>query len=89
MSAYTLGRSASFGSAMGMPTSYESACRAAYQHEQDDDQDPTVLEYREIQKANGIQPVTMKTVRATVGHEREQWRLAMQTEVDSLRENCT
>ena len=31
----------------------------------------------------------MKTVRATVGHARGQWRLAMQTEVDNLRENCT
>ena len=42
-----------------------------------------------IHKANGMQPVAMPTVRATAGREREQWRFVMQTEVDSLRENCT
>ena len=87
--AYSLGASARFGSTVGVPTSFESACRATYQHQADDDNDPTVMEYVEIQKTNGVQPVAMKTARATVGHEREQWRLAMQTEVDSLRENCT
>ena len=31
----------------------------------------------------------MKEVRASVGHEREDWRQAMQIEVDSLRGNQT
>ena len=68
---------------------WEHACRAHYKDEVDDDHDPTVLEFVELNKANGIQPCSMKDVRASVGHEREDWRQAMQIEVDSLRGNQT
>jgi len=51
----------------------------------ENEDDPTVLEYIQIQKENGIQPTTLRSVRASVGAEREQWRLAMQAELDSLR----
>ena len=47
------------------------------------------MEYIELDKKNGIQPVAMKKVRTSVGSEREKWRLAMQAEVDSLRDNQT
>ena len=47
------------------------------------------MEYIELDKQNGIQPVAMKKVRASVGAEREAWRIAMQAEVDSLRDNET
>ena len=46
-----------------------------------------MLEYIAIQKENGIQPTTMKEVGASVGREREAWRMSMQVEVDSLRAN--
>ena len=80
----TTRRPKTFGEILGPPTCWETLCKST---ENDDDTDPTVLEYREIQKENGIQPTTMKEVRASVGHEREAWRLAMQAEVDSLRDN--
>ena len=47
------------------------------------------MEFLEIEKENGLQPTTMRAARSTVGHEREAWRLAMQTEVDALRDNQT
>ena len=37
----------------------------------------------------GSQPTTMQEVSSPVGHEREAWRLAMQAEVDNLRDNET
>ena len=43
MMGYALGVSARFGSATGLPTSFEAACRAAYQTQADDDNGPTVL----------------------------------------------
>ena len=57
--------------------------------EDDGYDDPTVMEYIELDKKNGIQPIAMRKVRAAVGVEREAWRIAMQAEVDSLRDNQT
>ena len=79
-------RCSSFGETIGLPTPWERLSRAT-EVADDEDRDPTVLEYRMNQKENGIQPTTMKEVRSSVGHEREAWRLAMQVEVDSLRGN--
>mgnify|MGYP001244284870 CR=1 FL=1 len=55
-SAYSLGASARFSSTVGMPTSFESACRATYQHQADDDNDPTVMEYVESRRPTGSNP---------------------------------
>ena len=71
---------------VGMPAACE-IYKVTDVADSDDDRDPTVLEYQKIQKENGIQPTTMREVRTSVGHEREAWRLAMQVEVDSLRDN--
>ena len=46
-----------------------------------------MLEYQAINKENGFQPVSMKESRGSVGANREAWRIAMQAEVDSLRDN--
>ena len=37
-------------------------------------------------KETGIQTVKMREIKDSVGHQREEWRLAMQKEVDSLRD---
>ena len=71
-----------------MPAAWETLCKAKSE-EDDENEDPTVLEFIELQKENGITPIPLKQVRSTVGHDRESWRLAMQAEVDSLRENDT
>ena len=72
-----------------MPQPWEVLCRATAADDEIDPDDPTVLEFVEINKENGIQLTTMKEVRQSVAAEREQWRLAMQAEVDSLRDNST
>ena len=73
-----------------MPQPWEVLCRTtAADDDEIDPDDPTVLEFVEINKENGIQLTTMKEVRQSVAAEREQWRLAMQAEVDSLRDNST
>ena len=73
----------------GVPTAWEVACKAHYADSSEDAEGPTILEFVEIEKENGLQPTTMKAVRSTVGHEREAWRFAMQVEVGSLRDNET
>ena len=72
---------------IGMSVAWETLCKATEVAESDDDRDPTVLAYQKIQKENEIQPATMHEVRKSVGHDRESWRLAMQVEVESLRDN--
>ena len=52
-------------------------------------EDATELEFVNIEKENGISLTSLKDVRASVGAEREAWRLAMQAEVQSLKENNT
>ena len=76
-----------FGEVLGLPQPWEVLCKSTDYNEDAYDDDPTVLEYTAIDKANGIQPVPMKQIRGSVGAEREAWRLAMQAEVDSLRDN--
>ena len=71
---------------IGLQRPWETLCNSRESDEAYDN-DPTVLEYIAINKENGLQPVTMKTVRGSVGADRDAWRLAMQVEVDSLREN--
>ena len=44
------------------------------------------MEFRDIDKETGIQNVKMKDIRAATGPDRDEWRLAMQAEVDSLRD---
>ena len=82
-------KASSFGEVVGMPQAWEALCRANPADDEIDPDDPTVLEFVEINKAHGIQLTTMKEVRASVAAQREQWRLAMQAEVDSLRDNNT
>ena len=72
-----------------MPQPWEVLRRTTAVDDEIDPDDPTVLEFVEINKENGIQLTTMKEVRQSVAAEREQWRLAMQAEVDSLRDNST
>ena len=72
-----------------MPQPWAYVCKATTDDEEIDPSDPSVLEYIELEKQNGISLVTMKEVRATVGAQREQWRLAMQAEVQSLADNRT
>ena len=89
-SAWLRQRPRTFGEVEGRPLAWEKVCKASYSDNPDDNEaDPTVMEYIELNKANGIQPVAMKTVRAATGPEREAWRTAMQVEVDSLRGNST
>ena len=42
-----------------------------------------------LEKENGLTTATLREVRGSVGAEREQWRLATQAEVQSLRDNDT
>ena len=72
-----------------MPQPWEVLKKSTADDDEVDPDDPTVLEFVEINKENGIQLTTMKEVRRSVAAEREQWRLAMQAEVDSLRDNST
>ena len=72
-----------------MPQAWEVFCRSNPADDEIDPDDPTVLEFVEINKENGIQLTTMKEVRASKADQREQWRLAMQAEADSLRDNDT
>mgnify|MGYP001226676992 CR=1 FL=1 len=54
------------------------------------DADPggdVATEFKDTQKPGTHPPSPMKDVRSSVGHERGSWRLAMQVEVDSLRDN--
>ena len=71
-----------------MPAAWETLCKAKSE-EETESEDPTVLEFIELQKENGITPIPLKQVRSTVGNDREDWRFAMQAEVDSLREHNT
>ena len=73
----------------GEPTPWAYACKAKADDDEIDPSDPSVLEYIELEKQNGISLITLKEVRATVGAQREQWRLAMQAEVQSLVDNRT
>ena len=58
-------------------------------NEEIDPDDPTVLPCINIEKENGITLTSLKQVFSSVGPEREAWRLAMQAEVDSLKDNIT
>ena len=64
-------------------------CKVKPEDDEFDLSDPTVLEYVELEKQNGISPTTLKEARASTGAQREQWRLAMQAEVHSLVDNHT
>ena len=61
---------------IGPPQPWETLC-SVRESDEAYDNDPTVMEYIAINKENGLQPVTMKTVRGSVGADREAWRLAM------------
>ena len=54
-----------------------------------DPRDDAVLEFIHIEKENGISLATLKQVRSSVGAERDAWRLAMEAEVQSLKDNDT
>ena len=54
-----------------------------------DPHDASVLECIEIEKEDGISLARLKQVRHSVGAERDQWRCAVQPEVQSLRGNET
>ena len=84
---YATRRPQRFGEVLGLPQPWEVLCKSTDYQEDLYDDDPTVLEYIEINKANGIQPVPVKKIRGSVGAEREAWRIAMQAEVDSLKDN--
>ena len=73
---------------MGRPTA-GTLCRVSEGCGEVGPDDPPGLEVVEVNKKGGAQLTTMKQVRASVVGQREQWRFAMHTEVDSLRENCT
>ena len=66
---------------IGLPQPWGTLCRSTASDEAYD-HDPTVKEYIAINTENGLQPVTMKTVRQSVGADREALRVAMQVEVD-------
>ena len=57
--------------------------------EEIDPSDPTILEYIELEKQKGISRTTLREVRASTGAQREQWRNAMQAEVQSLADSLT
>ena len=71
-----------------MPAAWETLCKAKYE-EENETEDPTVLEFIELQQENGITLATVKQVRNAVGAEREAWRLAAQAEAQSLKGNNT
>ena len=60
-----------FGEVLGLPQPWEVLCKSTDYNEDAYDDDPTVLEYIAIDKANGIQPVPMKQIRGSVGAESE------------------
>ena len=62
---------------MDLPEPWEYACKVKVDDDEIDPADPTVLEYIELEKQNGISLTTLKEVRASTGAQREQWRHAM------------
>ena len=72
---------------IGLPQPWETLRKSTDDDDATYDNDPTVMEYQAIDKENGFQAVSMKEIRGSVGANREAWRIAMQAEVDSLRDN--
>ena len=68
---------------------WESLRAVSADEEEIDPGDASVLEFIECDKQNGIRVTTLREVRASVGAQREQWRLAMQAEVQNLVDNRT
>ena len=55
------------------PEPWEYACKMMADDEEADPADPTVLEYVELEKQDGISLTTVKEARANTGAQREQW----------------
>ena len=73
-----------------MPAAWDTLCAAqAGDTEEIDPDDPTVLQWIDIEKESGAPLTLLKQVCSAVGPEREAWRVAMQAEVDSLKDNNT
>ena len=72
---------------IGLPQPWETLRKSTDENDDALDNGPTVMEYQAIDKETGFQAVSMKEIRGSVGANREAWRIAMQAEVDSLRDN--
>ena len=71
------------------PTPWVWSCKAKVGDGEIDLGDPSILEHVDLEKQNGISLATRKEVRASTGAQHEQWRTAMQAEVQSLVDNHT